>query len=109
MVIIMVMAQARIGKIRLKAGGAEVRVLNRDLRPDGETYRGLIVQQARMIAENEPDMVGFVVVGIFADGSYDCGLRLDGDAVIGRTMLPSYVADILSKEALIEPAVRGEI
>lgn len=103
------MAQARIGKIRLKAGGAEVRLLRRDVRPDGENYQGLIIKHARMIAENEPDMVGFVVVGIFADGSYDCGLRLDADAVIGRTMLPSYVADVLRRAVLIEPAVQGEI
>lgn len=103
------MAQARIGKIRLKQGGAEVRVLRRDARPDGENYKGLIVQHARMIADNRQEMVGFVVIGIFADGSYSDGCRLDPEAAIGRTMLPSYVAEIVRRSHITEPLVDGEI
>lgn len=106
---VLVMSAARIGKIRLKSGGAEVRVLGRDCRPDGESYKGLIVQHARAIADTTDDMVGFVVVGIFADGTHNCGFRLDKDCVVGRTMLPSYVADVVRRYALIEPIADGEV
>lgn len=103
------MAQARIGKVRMKSGGAEVRVLRPAVRPDGESYKGLIVRHARMIADDEADMVGFVVVGIFADGTHNCGFRLDKDATVGRTMLPSYVADVVRRYALMEPIAYGDI
>lgn len=103
------MSAARIGKIVLKASGTEVRILDRQSRQDGENYKGLIVQHARMIAECDPDMVGFVVIGLFADGTYSDGCRLDGDAAIGRTMLPSYIAEIVRRSNIIEPIADGEI
>jgi len=111
MLIIMGMAQARIGKIRLKAGGAEVRVLNRAVRSDGENWRGLIVRHAREIAEHQPrqEMVGFVIVAMFSDGGYSSSSRMDADATIGRTLLPSYVAEVVRRDVLIEPIADGEI
>lgn len=102
-------ARVRIGKIKMKAGGAEVRILPRQSRDDGENYKGLIVNHARMIADDDKEMVGFVVIGIFADGTYNEGSRLDAGAAIGRTMLPSYIAEIVRRSALMEPIAHGEI
>ena len=109
--IIIGMAQARIGKIKLKTGGAEVRVLDRQLRNDGENWRGLTIRHARMIAEHQPDeeMVGFVVVAMFSDGGYSSSSRMDADATIGRTLLPSYVAEVVRRDVLMEPIADGEI
>lgn len=105
------MAQVRIGKIRLKAGGAEVRVLNRSVRNDGENWRGLIVRHAREIAEHQPkqEMVGFVIVAMFDDGGYSTSVRVDGSAKISRTLLPSYVAEVVRRDVLMEPIADGEI
>lgn len=77
-------AAVRIGRVRMKDGGADVHILRQDTREDGENYKGLIVKHARIIADDPAEMIGFVVVGIFADGSYSHGLRLDKDAAIGR-------------------------
>ncbi len=105
----MTVARTRIGRVKFKAGGAEVRILDRVENEDGENYKGLIVKHARQIAENEGEMVGFVVIGIFADGGYSEGCRLHKDAQIGRTMLPAYIAEIVRRSAIIEPTVNGEI
>ena len=101
------MSHARIGKVTLKASGTEVRVLHRDLPNDGENWRGTIVQHARSVAEQDGQMIGFVVVGFFADGGYSYGCRLDGAAALGLTMLPAYVAEIIRRDSL-GPKVVGE-
>ena len=103
------MSAARIGKIRLKAGGAEVRVLHQAVREDGENYKGELVKDARLIADDPQDMVGYVVVALFADGTYNRSWRLDADAAIGRTMLPAYVAEVIRSDVLTRPIADGEI
>lgn len=103
------MTAARIGKIRLKSSGTEVRILNRQEREDGENYKGLIIQHARMIAETDEEMVGFVVIGLFADGSFNDSCRLDASGAVGRTMMPSYVAEIVRRSVITEPLCDGEI
>ncbi len=105
------MSAARIGKIRLKSGGAEVRLLRQQTREDGENYRGLIIEHARMVAEYTPqaEMVGFVLIGLFSDGSYSSSTRLDASAALGRTMLPSYIAEVVRRDVLMEPIADGVI
>lgn len=101
------MSQARIGKITLKQGGAEVRVLHRSEPNGGENWRGTMIQHARMIAEMPGEVTGFVMVGMFSDGTYSMSFRLDPDSPLGPTMLPTYVADILRRD-IIGPKVVEE-
>lgn len=103
------MSAARIGKITLKAGGAEVRVLRQALPNDGENYRGLLMHHARSMTEDSEELIGFVVVGLYASGTYRSGIRVDPEAVIGRTLLPAYVAEVVRRGVLMEPIADGVI
>jgi len=105
------MSGARIGRIRLKNGGAEVRLLNRRLDPGhGENWRGEIVRAARKIGEHgEPgsDLVGFVVVGLFSDGAHSIGLRWDPDRVpIPRRLMPVYVEELVREHLIIDHLIK---
>lgn len=105
------MSAARIGKIRLKSGGAEVRLLHRQTREDGENWRGVIVDHAREIAAHQPNdgMVGFFIVAMFEDGGYSSSHRMDKAARIHRTLLPSYIAEVVRRDMLMEPIADGVI
>lgn len=107
------MGAARIGRIRMKDGGAEIRVLHQETADAGgeENWRGKIVEHARMIAEDsKPDaeLVGFFVLGLFSDGSHSMGLRLDDDRCpIPRTLMPAYVEDIIRRDCITGPEAEG--
>lgn len=100
------MGAARIGKIRMKAGGAEVRVLRRDL-PNNqgtENYSGKIIECARNIAgygQPGSELTGFVVLGLYADGATSIGWRYDATAsVVPRAMLPGWVSEVLRRDII---------
>jgi hypothetical protein len=67
----------------MKNGGADVRVLNQQpVNPEGEDWRGKIVANARGVADQateETPLVGYVVVGLYADGCSSVGYRYDFD------------------------------
>jgi hypothetical protein len=99
------MSAVRIGKIRLKSGGAEIRVLNRAApNPDGQNWRGELLRDARKIGEmGEPgsDLVGFVIVGVFSDGTSTIGARWDkARCPIPKALLPSWVAEVLRRDMI---------
>lgn len=100
------MGLARIGKIRLKAGGAEVRILRRDTPDDDgrENWRGKIVDNARGIASySQPDseLVGYFVMGLFSDGSSSVAFRYDPKrSPIPRALLPAYIAEVLRRDMI---------
>lgn len=102
------MSAARIGKIRMKSGGAEVRVLHRaDPNPRGANWRGEIIDHARRIgALGEPgsELVGFVVIGLFEDGKSSLGWRYDPDSTaIPRLLLPTYIAELIRRDIITAP------
>lgn len=102
------MAQARIGRIRMKSGGAEVRVLrNPQPNGDGENWRGKAVEHARKLGEyDEPgsDLVGFLVVGFYSDGAASIGIRYDNKrSPVPRALVPSYVAEIIRRDLVTSP------
>ena len=94
------MSHARIGKVTLKASGTEVRVLHRGLPNAGENWRGTIIEHARIIAADKDELAGFVMVGLFKNGTYSYGCRLDPDGALAATMLPSYIAEVIRRETL---------
>lgn len=101
------MGLARIGKIKLKAGGAEVRVLHRDSpNLNGENWQGEVVKSARAVAGfDEPgsELVGFVVLGLYSDGRTSIGWRYDGNrSPIPRAMLPAYVAEVIRRDIITQ-------
>ena len=73
-----------------------------------ENLRGKIIEEARDIAEQEEDgskLDGFVVIGFFSDGARSCGFRVPKR--IPRELLPSYVAEILRRDAITEDEARS--
>jgi hypothetical protein len=103
--------RARIGRIRMKNGGADVRVIDRKIDSgDGQDWRGSIQANARKIAEmgTEADpLVGYVVLGIFAEGGASMGYRYDFDrAPIPRMLLPAWIAELIRRDMLVNPEAR---
>ena len=103
------MSAARIGKIRLKKGGAEVRVLNRKTPHHGENWCGKIVDNARGIASYDREgsrLIGYFIVGLFSDGSHSSAWRYDPDlSPIPRRLLPAYVSEVIREDIITDPAI----
>lgn len=94
------MSAARIGRIKLKAGGAEVRVLYSSTVDQSSR----IIHHARRIAEmSEPasQLVGFVTIGMFSDGKTSFGCYYDQTtAVVPRAMVPAWAAEVLRRDLI---------
>ena len=70
-----------------------------------ENLRGNIIEHARMIAKMDGELDGFVVIGFFSDGGRSCGYRIS-ERIPGE-LLPSYVAEILRRDAITEDEARS--
>lgn len=104
--------RARIGRIRMKNGGADVHVLDRkSVNRDGDDWRGTLVKAARSISELGTDkqpLVGYFIVGFFADGSASTGFRYDPDhLVVPRALMPAWVAEIVRRDMVTDPECRN--
>lgn len=107
------MSQARIGRIRMKAGGAEVRVFKQETpNPAGENYAGLIVKHAREVAGYhgaEAQLVGYFVIGLFSNGRASTAWRLDPDkSPVPRKLFPAYVTELMRESMITQPAANNE-
>lgn len=96
---------ARIGRIRMKSGGAEVRLLQSKPGLDGaDDWRGAIVRNARSVAEMGTDanpLVGYVLVGVFSDGAASVGYRYDPDTCpIPRMLFPAWIAEWIRRDLI---------
>lgn len=97
----------RLRSVRMKDGGATISVLH-TARNDGdpdqpENWRGVILSQAKRIADyDEPDshLDGFIVIGMFSDGTTSIGCRLPER--IPRALIPAYVNEILRRDVITE-------
>lgn len=91
-------SHARIGKVSFKGGPTIHRLPTQRY----EDWRGLMIDQARKVAANfGPDEVaGFVVIAWAADSSHSVGWRLDENSLLGRTMLPSWLSDVVRRELI---------
>ena len=91
-------AHCRIGRVRMKDGGADVRVLPGS--PTGERAQ-LLMRHARILATQTDAIAGFVVIAWDRDGAYQVGFDASGsDNPIPRTLLPTWVAEVLRREAV---------
>ncbi len=103
--------RARIGRIRMKNGGADVRVIDRSaVSPGGEDWRGNIIDCARKsagLATEDAPLVGFVVVGLYGDGAASVGYRYDLESrTIPRALLPEWIAEIIRRDMIAQPDAR---
>ena len=92
----------------MKGGGADVRVLRRDvLGPRAEK----LLRNARNIAEQTSPLVGFVIVAWNDRGGYKIGAdaSADDDNPVTLTLLPSYIADVVRRELVTRQTVRDTL
>lgn len=92
----------------MKSGGADVHVINRQVdNGDGQDWRGSIVANARKVADvgtEDCPLVGYVVVGMFADGMTSVGFRHDPERCpIPRALMPAWIAEVFRRELIVEP------
>jgi len=89
------MAVARIGRVRLKAGGAEVRLLRRETpnRNGDENWAGDLMAGARRAIEFVPEngpISGYVLVAFYADGSTLTSQRWGDESPLNRSVHPRW-------------------
>lgn len=104
--------RARIGRIRMKSGGADVRVLHRaETNFDGDDWRGRIVAHAKSVAgqaTDEAPLVGFLIVGMFQDGGCSTGFRWDNvRCPVPRALVPAWVAEVARRDIITEPEAQN--
>lgn len=92
--------KARIGRVRMKAGGADVRVFPTALDDNNENLRGKLIGNAKAIAGYDGEMDGYLVIGLWTDGARSLGFRIPPR--IPREMLPHYVAEIIRSDAVTD-------
>lgn len=104
--------RARIGRIRMKNGGADVHVIDRNpVNPEAEEWRGKIVSHARMIAEmaSEDDpMTGYFILGMFAKGGTSTAFRYDPErSPIPRALIPAWIEEVARRDILMAGEAEG--
>jgi hypothetical protein len=104
--------RARIGRVRMKNGGADLRLLSREpIDPDGENWRGKIIENARGIAEQATSgapLVGYIVLGLYGDGCSSMSYRYDPERCpVPRMMLPEWIAEIIRRDMIVAPEACG--
>lgn len=92
----------------MKNGGAVVRILEREaVNLDGDDWRGTILKAAKGVvshATDEQPLVGYFIMGIFADGTTSTGFRYDPSrCVIPRALMPAWVAEVIRRDMITEP------
>jgi len=77
-------------------GGATVIPMRHAERDD---LQRKIVDHASTIAGNfaPGELRGYVIVGFDREAAYSYGYRLDKDCVIGATLLPEWLADVMRR------------
>ena len=104
--------RARIHRVRMKSGGADLTVLHaaEPPNPDGEDWRGGVVRAARTLGEHATEkagLVGYLVVGMYADGMTAVGFRYDIDRCpIPRALMPSWLAEVVRRDMITDGEAR---
>lgn len=102
---------ARVSRVRMKSGGADVMVLDRKIdNGNGEDWRGSILANARGIADlatSDEPLSGYIVIGMFKGGSTSVGWRYDPETcAIPRALFPAWAAEIIRRDLITEVEAR---
>lgn len=91
----------RIGKVKMKDTGFEFRVIPGV--PDPETDFGARLLRCARSIGLENNLTGYLVIGLTEDGGFHCGFRWDDErSPIPRTLMPSYMAEVLRRELITD-------
>lgn len=92
---------ARISRVRMKSGGADVVVIDGSpLVGEYIAIRGDMQNAVRQIIANAEEIGGYVMIAFETDGSHHICHRLDDDCPIPRTLLPAYVTEIVRRTCI---------
>lgn len=100
--------RARIGRVRMKNGGADVRVLE-GARSDWqgeETPEATLLRSAREIAAEGP-VAAFVIVTFGPDGRTCFNSRFTDESPITRSLMPTYVAELVRRYVIVQEEARA--
>lgn len=100
------MSHAKIGRIRLKARGADLHLIRQQTPNQGdENWAGELAGFSRRMldhTETNGPLTGFVAVAFYADGSTCANYRWGDKAPFNRALLPLYVAEIIRRDVITE-------
>jgi len=85
--------RTRVGKVRYR-DGRELRVLP-SAEPLPAIEKHLIASARKMATQGSALMQGYVLVSWDAQGFNSSSWQLDPSGFIGKTMMPSFVADVI--------------
>lgn len=101
------MTGCRIGRVKMK-GGADVRVLDR---PEVSASGAELMRHARALALSQfpGQSFSFVTVAWSDAGAYSMGYQLRDASVVTLTMLPTWIAEAVRRDAVMTAQVRQVI
>lgn len=105
--------RARISRVRMKNGGADIRVIrNEAIEADEEDFRGKIVSNAKGIADKATDeapLVAYVMLGIYGDGAHSFCCRIPHESCpIPMTLMPAFVAEAVRRYTVTSDAAADQ-
>ena len=90
---------ARVGRVRMKNGGAYLTVIEGWQSPDEETCEAALYDVTREVADRR-DLSAFFLTTMHTDGEVTFSHFIDGDCGIPRTLLPAYVGELVRRNVL---------
>ena len=91
--------KARIGRVRMKNGGADVRLIEGFAprsREEEETPEATLLRSAREISAEGP-VACFAIVSFSSEGKVAFNWRFTDESPIARTLLPSYISELVRR------------
>lgn len=95
-----------ISRVRMKDGGADVHVLGRNVADLSPRAAQMVDYARRAITVLQGDIAGFVIVAWDPEGLNTVGADMSGQNLIPRSLLPSWVADVVRRELVTAPEIR---
>lgn len=95
------MTGCRIGRVKMKNGGADVHIFPCQKRSE---VADSLVRNAREMSEDD-QIEGYFVITLLEHGQYNLAFRLSRDGYLTPTMAPAYIAEVVRRAT----ATRQEI
>lgn len=98
-------AHCRIGRVRLKAGGAELKLFRQTPAMIGHVE---LTHSARVMVDQHfpEEPISFVLLAWSDSGQFSVGWHHREESAIPRTLMPSYMAEVLRRRMITEFEVR---
>ena len=91
--------RARIGRVRMKSGGADVHIIEGFALPDEESPEATLNRSAREAADGG-GVAAFALTVFMSDGRVLFNWRHTDECPIARTLLPEYIGELVRRYAL---------